>query len=320
MMETTIYQQYQNPVANFLYKWYTYQKVRFPIILHGLLILAFSFSAISFAIILTGYESFIPKTVFFPGAFIVFTIFLQLRIFDEFKDAEDDKKFRSHLPVPSGLVSLRELKILAIAIFIIQITIHLIFFPKMLFLFAGVMTYLFLMNNEFFIAKWLRKNQFWYVVSHMMIIPLVDIYASGLFWFVNDINPPNGLIVFFIVSFFNGVVLEIGRKIKSPEQESTGVLTYSSMLGGKRATILWLVIIICTFVFSIICSITAGHHLSTYIILIAVLIICSMPALLFLYKKSIRNSKLIETASALWTIAMYLALGGIPMLQNFLTK
>ena len=319
-METTIYNQYQNPLVNFLYKWYTYQKVRFPVLLHGLLILAFSFSAVSFAIIISGSTSFISKEVFIPGAFIVFTIFLQLRIFDEFKDADDDKKYRSHLPVPSGLVTLKELKVIALVLFVIQITVHLIFFPKMLILFAMVMTYLFFMNNEFFIAEWLRKNQFWYVVSHMMIIPLVDVYASGLFWFLNDINPPQGLIFFFIVSFFNGVVLEIGRKIKSPEQESTGVLTYSSMLGSTRATLLWLMIIVATFIFSIVCSNYAQHNFITYIMLVSVLIVCAIPAILYLKYKSNLTSKMIEVASALWTIVMYLALGGLPMLQNLFTK
>jgi 4-hydroxybenzoate polyprenyltransferase len=38
---------------------------------------------------------------------------------------------------------------------------------------------------------------------------------------------PNGLIIFLIVTFLNGVVIEIGRKIRAKEAEEVGVETYS---------------------------------------------------------------------------------------------
>ena len=38
-----------------------------------------------------------------------FLFFLQLRIADEFKDFEEDSRYRPYRPVPRGLVRLREL-------------------------------------------------------------------------------------------------------------------------------------------------------------------------------------------------------------------
>lgn len=302
--------------ASFLKRFYIYQKERFPFLGHGLLVAAFSFSAISYSRICRGASGFVNWHIFLIGIVTTISLFLLLRIADEFKDAADDAMYRPHLPVPRGVISFHELTIMAIVIVIVQIGINAFFFPKMLILYFAAVAYLALMTKEFFIADWLRRHQFWYVVSHMMIIPLVDIYASGLDWFLAGEAASKGLLFFFAVSFMNGVVLEIGRKIKTPEQEATGVLTYSFMLGTARATVLWIIILFATLLLSIAAAAYAGYGLTAFIILGIVFIICSLPAILFYTKQTEKLSKAIELSSAIWTIAMYLTLGGVPMMKQ----
>ena len=86
--------------------------------------------------------------------------------------------FRPNLPVPRGVISLKELFYIAITLIIIQITLQIIFFPKMLFLYVFVMLYMFLMLKEFFMADWLKRNQFFYVITHIAIVPVVDIWRA----------------------------------------------------------------------------------------------------------------------------------------------
>ena len=43
-------------------------------------------------------------------------------IFDEFKDAEDDAKYRKELAVPRGLISFRELTIMGIVVVLAQVS------------------------------------------------------------------------------------------------------------------------------------------------------------------------------------------------------
>jgi 4-hydroxybenzoate polyprenyltransferase len=295
-----------------------YQRERFPVFGHVPLVAAFSFSAIAYARICRGAEGFVPWERFFVGIVTTVTLFLLVRIFDEFKDKEDDAKYRPELPVPRGLVSLRELAVIGVIVFILQVTINAIFFPKMLIIYFIVIAYLCLMGKEFFVAEWLKKHQFWYVTSHMFIIPLVDIYASGLDWLVEGAPAPKGLLFFFAVSYFNGIVLEIGRKIRMPEKEAEGVLTYSSMFGAKKATWLWIFILFVTLAWSVAASWFAGYGQTGLLVLGVVFIICALPAILFMNKMTVKNSKLIEYASALWTIAMYLTLGGVPMIAELL--
>jgi 4-hydroxybenzoate polyprenyltransferase len=304
--------------SGILKRLWIYQKERFPVFGHIPLVAAFSFSAIAYSRISRGAEGFVPWDRFIVGIITTVTLFLLVRIFDEFKDREDDAKYRPELPVPRGLVSLKELAVIGVAIFILQIMINAIFFPKMLLIYFIVIAYLCLMGKEFFVADWLKKHQFWYVTSHMFIIPLVDIYASGMDWLVDGQPAPKGLLFFFAVSYFNGIVLEVGRKIRTPEKEAEGVLTYSSMLGTKKATWLWIAILAATLAWAVAASWFAGYGQTGLLVLGIIFLVCAVPAFLFLGKMTAKGSKLIEYASALWTIAMYLTLGGIPMITKLI--
>ena len=68
-------------------RWWIYQKERFPIIAHGLLIAAFSFSGMCLSALLRGSATF-PALYPSLTAFLVALLFLLLRIADEFKDAQ----------------------------------------------------------------------------------------------------------------------------------------------------------------------------------------------------------------------------------------
>lgn len=97
--------------------------------------------------------------------------------------------------------------------FLLQLIVNIFFYPKMLYLFIPVIIYLLLMGKEFFVSAWLKKNIVLYIITHMMIIPLIDVYASGLDWWKEGAEIPKGLLIFLGVSYMNGVVIEFGRKI-----------------------------------------------------------------------------------------------------------
>ena len=297
-----------NLPKNFLKKFYIYQKERFPLLAYTILIGTFSFSAIAYSCICRRVP-FVDLGTYLMGFFMAISLFLLLRISDEHKDYADDIQFRPNLPVPRGVISLKELFYIAITLIIIQITLQIIFFPKMLFLYVFVMLYMFLMLKEFFMADWLKRNQFFYVITHIAIVPVVDIYVSGLDWFLADIAMSNGLWFFFAVSYCNSLVLEIGRKIRIPAQESIGVNTYTAMLGTDNAVFLWIFTLFITFIFALFACVYANLSGVSMIILMIVFVLCLIPASLFLYKKNAFLSKLIEIISLIWTIAMYLLLG-----------
>lgn len=309
--------QNQNSLP-FFRRFLIYQKERFPFLAHGLMISAFTFSAISYSRICRKEEGFIELSDFLVGIFATITLFLLVRIFDEFKDKEDDAKYRSYLPVPRGLITLKELKVVGWTVGLIQIAIIALLQPQMLYLYLIVLAYLLFMAVEFFVPKWLREHQIIYITSHMLIIPLIDIYASGLDWLLDGDKPHWGLAWFFAVSYTNGLMLEFGRKIRTPESEEKGVVSYTGLYGTKGGVLIWILLLLATLGLAIGASFYAGFGINATLTLIPFFLLCATPGILFIQKPTIKKSKYIEYASALWTALMYLSLGGVPMLKILL--
>ncbi len=293
-------------------RFWIYQKERFPIFAHGLLIFMFTFSAIAYSRICRQQEGFIDWSDFMAGFITTFCLFLLLRILDEFKDADIDAKYRKELPVPRGLVKLTELKILGFLVAAIQVVVILIFHPSMIVFYIIVMVWLALMTVEFFAHDWLNNHMFFYVASHMVIIPLVDIYASGLDWYLSDVPPHLGLLFFFGVSYFNGIVLEIGRKLKAPSKEKEGVVTYSGMHGYHKGANLWMFFLFVTGVIASGACYYAGLSPISYLVLGVIFLVCIVFAQRYKNDPESKASKHIEILSGLWTLLMYGVLGGIP--------
>lgn len=300
-----------SPESPFRKRFWQYLKERFPLHAHGLLIAAFSFSAIGYSRLSSHQVGFIEWDKFAVCIFNTITLFFLLRVFDEHKDAEDDAAYRQELPVPRGLIQLHELKNVGLIVFGIQVLVTALTFPKMLPLYTVVIGYLLIMGKEFFIKDWLKKHQFWYVTSHMLIIPLVDIYASGYDWFLSNNPAPFGLVYFFGISFMNGIVLELGRKIRSPKDEKVGVQTYSAMLGLNKSLILWVAVLFGTLVFALLAANFANFPESVDFALIIYFLLTLLAAVNHYVKKNSKSAKWIEIASGAWTILMYLTLGGI---------
>jgi 4-hydroxybenzoate polyprenyltransferase len=120
---------------------------------------------------------------------------------------------------------------------------------------------------------------------------------------------------FFGVSYFNGIVLEIGRKLRAPEAEEEGVETYTRLWGLKTAAFLWLLALTTNFALALAAVSYAGSP-GVIPILALFFALAIVPWALFLRRPGPGLSKWIEGTSLLWALAMYLSIGGIPQLLN----
>lgn len=296
-------------------RWLIYQKERFPLLAHGPLIAAFSSCAVSFSSLLRG--SPVPTVGIFLTAFIVcLLMFLQLRIADEFKDAEEDARWRPYRPVPRGLVSLKELRTVFIASALIQAALVVALEPRLILVLGIAWTYLALMSVEFFCRDWLKKRPVTYLLSHMGIMPLVDFFATSCEWLPRGAAIPAGLGWFLAASFTNGIVIEIGRKLRQPADEEQGVETYSRLWGKSAGAAVWLCALATTLAFATLAASHIGFATPVLIVLSIPFLIAILEAIR--YRSTSRSSKTIETLSALWTLALYLILGLVPLITRAL--
>jgi 4-hydroxybenzoate polyprenyltransferase len=296
---------------------WVYQRERFPVLAHGILIAAFSSSAVCFSSLLRG-QVVLPALQTVVVAFgTAFLFFLQLRIADEFKDFEEDSRYRPYRAVPRGLISLRELGLLGVAAAVIQLLLCLTIDPTLFLLLAIAWTYLALMSKEFFVGEWLRRHPVPYLISHMVIIPLVDFYATACDWWPTGGGPPRGLAWFVAASYCNGIVIEIGRKVRAPSDEETGVNTYSAIWGSGGSVLVWLGALLTTAICAVLAAAQIAFLIPVAAVLATLLLTAGLLAWRFLSAPTTKRSKWIENLSGVWTILLYLSVGAVPLLWRW---
>ena len=292
-------------------RWWIYFQERFPLFAHGPLILAFSLCAVCFSSLLRGSERW-PAWPVIAVAFLSSLIsFLHLRLADEFKDIAEDTLYRPYRPVPRGLVTLRELGALWGATGLMQLALAVLLNIRLVPLLAVTWLYLGLMSREFFCRTWLKAHPFTYMWTHMFILPLVDFYATSCDWLSSSGRPPAGLYWFVIVSFLNGFIIEIGRKIRAPGAEEPCVDTYSVLWGRGGAVAMWLLAMFLTGVAAAITSSEIGFFLPVASILSLLFVGSGLIGVRFL--RSPKSGKPFELVSGIWTVCLYLFLGVIPL-------
>jgi 4-hydroxybenzoate polyprenyltransferase len=291
-------------------RWWIYQKERFPLLAHGPLILAFSACAVSFSALLRDAPP--PGIPMYVTAFgVCLLMFLQLRIADEFKDAEEDARWRPYRPVPRGLVKLSELRVVFLLAAAVQLGLVLWLDGRLVWVLGIAWAYLALMSVEFFCRDWLKARPIVYLVSHMGIMPLVDFFGTACEWMPRAGAPPAGLGWFLAASFFNGVVIESGRKLRQPAAEEEGVETYSRLWGKSGGAAAWVAMLALTFG----CALMAARQIdffwpvaATLGVLLGVGVMAAAS-----FRRGDLAGKKIETISALWTLVLYLQLGLVPL-------
>jgi 4-hydroxybenzoate polyprenyltransferase len=297
-------------------RWWVYQRERFPLAAHAPLIAAFSGSAVSYSALLRGGTAFPgwgALLVAFPTAGF---FFLQLRIADEFKDQEEDRRYRPYRPVPRGLVRLGELAAIGLGGALVQLALALCWDPALTLLLAGVWLYLGLMTCEFFARAWLKARPLTYLWTHMLIMPLVDLYVTAVDWLPALGLPPRGLAWFLLVSFCCGTVVEIGRKIRASADEAGGVPTYTALWGRPAAVGAWLAAMLAGGIGALLAAERIGATRSVGCLLALPLVGAAAAAWRFLQRPESARSRLFEPLSALWVLLTYLGLGALPHLAG----
>ena len=259
-----------------------------------------------------------------PLFIIIFMFFFQLRITDEFKDYEEDLKYRPYRPVQRGIISLKALGKIGLATVIVQIILAHVINPKLIYFMLLVWIYMFLMTKEFFIKNWLTERILIYALSHVVImifITLVIVKGTGYILqdhFLETLylllkkyekNIFIGLIPLFALNYLNGIVLEIGRKTRKANEEEHGVQTYSKLWGRKKAVFILCILYVIEYIFVLfgLSNINKEFFLVGQLILTITLILSIYFTIKFL-KKDL-TGKIPENISGIWILISSMNMG-----------
>lgn len=302
---------------NFLKKWNTYQKERFPVLIYGLYIFCIVFAVFCFSsyMVPIAAETFLEETnvntllpvkfeyeylKLIPMFIFAFLQFLMVRIVDEFKDYEEDSKYRPYRPVPRGLVTLKELKTLFIICGVIQFAVSFAYNPDGLILLIGFWLFFALFSQDFFIKKFLDKHILITVLIDELLVAFLALYLSSFVGFV----PVKFLWPILLATYIVSWIVEVARKVRCKEDEEEGVKTYTAVFGIPKATVI--LIILETILMLLQIYILGTAHLSW---IVALYVLTNIINLLFIKNKDKKSAKKVELFANIFIVIVYLSMG-----------
>lgn len=293
-----------------LQRLWIYQSERFSLSKTTPLLAVFSAASICVSAQLSGRP--LPLWPAFLTSFVIaMVLFFQMRVCDEYKDLEDDKAYRPERPIPRGLVSLGTIIRLGLLTIPLVAVAAWLWFPPVLWLLLLVWIWLGAMTAEFGAPEWLKSHPVLYLLSHMAIMPLIDLLLTSVEWLPHG-DPAPLLWMFLALSFVNGCVLEIGRKLWAPENEIIGVDTYSGLWGPRTATNIWLACVGVSCALLVAVGFATGVAWFSLVIGGVGLAICAKNAISYMDNPSSAAQDRMDKIAGLWVFLCYGTAGFLP--------
>ncbi|MCF6274065.1 MAG: UbiA family prenyltransferase [Rhodobacteraceae bacterium] len=297
-----------------LQRLWVYQSERFPLAKTVPLLAIFSAASISISAQLS--DRPLPHwSAFLVGFVLAMVLFFQMRVCDEYKDLEDDRNFRPDRPIPRGLVSLGTIINLGLLTLPVAAAVAWLWYPPLLWLLVLVWLWLGAMTAEFGVPHWLKSRPILYLVSHMAIMPLINLLLTGVEWMPNG-NPPPQLWLFLALSFVNGCVVEIGRKLWAPENEINGVETYSGLWGPRVAAWAWLGCVGLSYGLLVTVGFAAGVGWASIAIGAVGVGFCLQAAMIYLRSLSGASQQRLDRLAGIWVFLCYAVAGFLPFVPG----
>ena len=197
---------------------------------------AIMFFEIYFVLLLnTGVKTFQIGFQEFIGVFTIFVFLMILRIADDFKDYETDRRLFPERALPSGRVFKKDLAVVLTVIVTVSVLLNLFFMNNQgWFLFLYI--YGTLMSFWFFKKDKIQNSLPLALVTHNPVMMILNIYTITFVCYKYGLpllSLPTILLAFTM--YFPSLIWEISRKIRAPKDE-TEYVTYSKLFGYQKAT------------------------------------------------------------------------------------
>jgi heme O synthase-like polyprenyltransferase len=266
-------------------------------------------------------ESVIGETGFYfdytliLGAISYGLFWLFLRALDELKDYEIDKKLFRDRPLITGLVTLRDIKVLATVIGLLLVAINLFLAKVHIVFFSIAFIYCLLMFKFFFYPR-IAKSLTLAVITHNPIVPITQLYIMSFIFYRYGIDVFGFDLALMILLFWlPWLNWEISRKIRAPQEEDE-YETYSQIFGFRWACFVVLFLSLTTLIILWYFVLIFDMNIVTGVLLTLTFGYFAARTIMFLLKPTLERSKMKES-SELFLIGYYLSIS-IGLLVTYL--
>ena len=297
-----------------------YQRERFPLAEHGPFLIAFTAAAYGTAS-MTSASIRLAAWPILSAVLSVVAGFLLIRLADERKDAETDRRHRPERPVPRGLVRLSELAWLAAGIALLQAALAWTSGPAAILSLVAFWAWFALTTIEFGIPAWLSQRPLLYMLSHLPNV--VFLFLLAWTHAVPDFAlPPTPMMTYALAAAFGaGIVFEISRKLRAPSEEQPGVETYTAAWGRTRTVVGLAVAQLGTaaavFAVSMPALGNSVGSIATAVLLLACLALSLVRAVRFVRAPEAASARRTRQAGLLFPLVVFVVLGAMPVWRLF---
>lgn len=159
-----------------------------------------------------------------------------MRVIDEHKDYDEDCVNYPERVLQRGLVTKAQLRATLLVAIPLQIGVSLAYdhgIGAVTAAWAVTFAWLLLLWRELFVGQWLRRHFMVYALTHVPMFPLMT------FW-VTTMGARRGVggadvVILLAMTFCVGFAGEMARKMRAPERELEHYVTYTKVLGTRRA-------------------------------------------------------------------------------------
>lgn len=169
---------------------------------------------------------------------VCYLFFFRLRCFDEIKDYEVDIEVNPTRPLPRGVLTLRQVKVMFVSVTLVELLLVGSLGLNALLTHVIAVVYSYLMYKEFFIGKYLSPHLTTYAVTHTFVSALLACSVFSQMTGQFAIRLPNGLLIFALATWAIFNLFEFARKTFAAEEEREHVPTYTTTFGIPGAVLL----------------------------------------------------------------------------------
>ncbi|RME75818.1 MAG: manganese transporter permease [Planctomycetota bacterium] len=169
---------------------------------------------------------------------LALSYFLRLRLFDEIKDLEVDRRLNPDRPLARGLLTLREVGFAIGALTVFELALTATLGRAVLATHTLAVGYSYLMFREFFVGRWLRPHLTTYAVTHTVSSGLLGLSVASVVTGLGlpRLGPALWALALANWALFN--VFEFARKSFAASEERDGADSYTRRFGPRGAVAL----------------------------------------------------------------------------------
>ena len=251
------------------------------------------------------------------GAFTIFAFLMWLRMADDIKDYELDKRLFKDRPLPSGRVTHKDLMICCTIVQAIALVLNMAFMNiATRIAFVVLYFYGYLMSKWFFQRSKIQPNLPLALITHNPVQMFINMYIISFTCCKYGLSPFHlTTIMALFTLYFPALIWEVSRKIRAPKDENEYV-TYSKLFGYKKATRFVLILTIA----DIITNFILVYNLNKISLAVLFVLVSWMTWQLIRFMKDPEKFKLVskvelytylQEGTMLLTVAAYMIFGKI---------